>query len=146
MILSEGSLVVRCMHFYAITSQRPMSSEPADVQPDGYTPKPIPANRNELEPIPLPPELNFSSGTDEATSKYDAATANLEPGYTKYCAIRDIWVGQGTRQPRPNRVVDVDAVCECLANNRPNPFKHPIPLSEMVSILVELWEDDGLYD
>jgi hypothetical protein len=122
-----------------------MSAEATQTTMDTYKPAPIPPNRADLEPIPLPPCHSVSSGEGDAKS-YDAYAANLEPGYEKYCAIRRAWVSQGRPVQRPQRPVDVEAICECLANNRSTTFKHPIPLAEMVNTLVELWEDDGLYD
>eukprot|EP00668_Euglena_longa_P016685 GGOE01020975.1.p2 GENE.GGOE01020975.1~~GGOE01020975.1.p2 ORF type:complete len:137 (-),score=21.97 GGOE01020975.1:480-890(-) len=110
-------------------------------------PVPEPPNRHELEPIPLPPQWAFSSGlADDFTAKYESVSANLSPGFERYCAIRRAWTSSTARPQRTHRAVDVDAVCECLASARPTAFKHPIPLKEMVGILEELWEDDGLFD
>eukprot|EP00667_Euglena_gracilis_P019427 EG_transcript_20839 len=125
------------------TSTRTLDT--VDVPPG---PVPEPPNRNELEPIPLSPRWAVSSGTaDEFTAKYEAVAAELPPGFDRYCAIRRAWTSSMADRPqRAHRMVDVDAVCESLASTRPTAFKHPIPLKEMVGILVELWEDDGMYD
>eukprot|EP01012_Entosiphon_sulcatum_P013193 TRINITY_DN18465_c0_g1_i2.p1 TRINITY_DN18465_c0_g1~~TRINITY_DN18465_c0_g1_i2.p1 ORF type:complete len:124 (+),score=7.02 TRINITY_DN18465_c0_g1_i2:33-374(+) len=97
-----------------------------------------------------------SSGGDD---KYDIETASLPPGcplififvgVMKYVAIRNSWAGDGSSraQLRPSKPIDLDAVCDCLAstNLKPVTFPQPVPLAEMVNLLVELWEEEGLYD
>ncbi|XP_022749677.1 uncharacterized protein LOC111299043 isoform X2 [Durio zibethinus] len=59
------------------------------------------------------------------------------------------WIGssgprnhtQQSRQPR----ISWNATYESLLGTR-NPFPRPIPLSEMIDFLVEVWEQEGLYD
>ena len=47
---------------------------------------------------------------------------------------------------RPRRpVLSADATYdELLTSSRP--FARPVPLAEMVEFLVEVWDEDGLYD
>eukprot|EP00669_Euglena_mutabilis_P012279 TRINITY_DN6907_c0_g1_i1.p1 TRINITY_DN6907_c0_g1~~TRINITY_DN6907_c0_g1_i1.p1 ORF type:complete len:176 (+),score=27.14 TRINITY_DN6907_c0_g1_i1:61-588(+) len=104
-------------------------------------------------PGPLPMWLTVSSGIPDSFSQtFEAAGAAFDTGCERYTAIRKAWQTSsipGSRPPAGQRVarqVDVDAVCECLASNRSNAFKPPVPLGQMVNILVELWEDEGLYD
>eukprot|EP00250_Pteridium_aquilinum_P011605 c20187_g1_i1 orf=489-830(+) len=58
------------------------------------------------------------------------------------------WVGnrqeprpQGPREPVLSWTTTYD---DLLATNRP--FTRPIPLTEMVDFLVDVWEQEGLYD
>ncbi|XP_021276804.1 uncharacterized protein LOC110411107 [Herrania umbratica] len=59
------------------------------------------------------------------------------------------WIGSSrprnhTQQSRETRL-SWNATYESLLGTR-NPFPGPIPLSEMIDFLVEVWEQEGLYD
>ncbi|KAA0050173.1 DUF4050 family protein [Cucumis melo var. makuwa] len=61
------------------------------------------------------------------------------------------WIGSGTTkltdetQQRQKAKISWRATYDSLLGTR-QPFPHPIPLSEMVNFLVEVWEQEGLYD
>jgi len=63
--------------------------------------------------------------------------------------IRQQWVGnkrsenrgQELREPRLSWNATYDGL---LGSNKP--FSRPIPLSEMVDFLVDIWEQEGMYD
>ncbi|KAG6769344.1 hypothetical protein POTOM_024975 [Populus tomentosa] len=59
------------------------------------------------------------------------------------------WIGSGTsgnqNQRRRESRLSWNATYEGLLGSR-NPFPKPIPLSEMVNFLVDVWEQEGLYD
>ncbi|KAJ6922117.1 hypothetical protein NC652_015928 [Populus alba x Populus x berolinensis] len=59
------------------------------------------------------------------------------------------WIGSGTsgnqNQRRQESRLSWNATYEGLLGSR-NPFPKPIPLSEMVNFLVDVWEQEGLYD
>ncbi|KAK6236201.1 hypothetical protein SCA6_011538 [Theobroma cacao] len=59
------------------------------------------------------------------------------------------WIGSSrprnhTQQSRETGL-SLNATYESLLGTR-NPFPRPIPLSEMIDFLVEVWEQEGLYD
>ncbi|XP_011020132.1 PREDICTED: uncharacterized protein LOC105122612 isoform X2 [Populus euphratica] len=59
------------------------------------------------------------------------------------------WIGSGTsgnqNQRRRESRLSWNATYEGLLGSS-NPFPKPIPLSEMVNFLVDVWEQEGLYD
>ncbi|KAI4316326.1 hypothetical protein L6164_024315 [Bauhinia variegata] len=64
--------------------------------------------------------------------------------------IRQEWIGnrrsqtESQRQAREPRI-SWNATYESLLGSN-KPFGHPIPLGEMVDFLVDIWEQEGLYD
>ncbi|KAL5729598.1 hypothetical protein ACHQM5_002527 [Ranunculus cassubicifolius] len=70
-------------------------------------------------------------------------------GYLIWKQTRQQWVAnkktrnkaQQAREPRLSWNVTYDSL---LGNNKP--FHQPIPLSEMVDFLVDVWEQEGMYD
>eukprot|EP00245_Coleochaete_scutata_P005520 TRINITY_DN19154_c0_g1_i1.p1 TRINITY_DN19154_c0_g1~~TRINITY_DN19154_c0_g1_i1.p1 ORF type:complete len:193 (+),score=22.71 TRINITY_DN19154_c0_g1_i1:126-704(+) len=56
------------------------------------------------------------------------------------------WVGTAPRQRmQRDPVISVDATYEDLLTTS-RPFPQPVPLPEMVDFLVDVWDQDGLYD
>jgi hypothetical protein len=55
--------------------------------------------------------------------------------------------GGGSKPPRAHRrpVLSADATYDDLLTSS-RPFPKPVPLNEMVDFLVEVWDEDGLYD
>ena len=53
----------------------------------------------------------------------------------------------GEEEPPPMRrpVLSPDATYDDLLTSS-RPFTKPVPLAEMVDFLVEVWEEDGMYD
>ena len=53
--------------------------------------------------------------------------------------------GEGERPPLRRPVLSPDATYDDLLTSS-RPFTKPVPLAEMVDFLVEVWEEDGMYD
>lgn len=53
--------------------------------------------------------------------------------------------GDGERKKPRRPVLSADATYDDLLTSS-RPFVRPVPLTEMVDFLVEVWEEDGLYD
>eukprot|EP01027_Heterolobosea_sp_BB2_P014938 GEZU01021417.1.p1 GENE.GEZU01021417.1~~GEZU01021417.1.p1 ORF type:complete len:122 (+),score=20.98 GEZU01021417.1:165-530(+) len=108
-----------------------------------------------------------SAVLDDFMMKYDSIGIEHGVGYERWVAIRKAWQhgvekttsstssessseassSASTSSPTKKQVeIDVDTVIDCLVHpNKPN-FPQPVPLVDMVDILNELWEVEGLYD
>uniref|UniRef100_M1BAQ8 Gag1-like clamp domain-containing protein n=1 Tax=Solanum tuberosum TaxID=4113 RepID=M1BAQ8_SOLTU len=81
------------------------------------------------------------------------ANSNLSWGYPSLSLIlwsktRQEWIGNRTPQkhtPARESKLSFDASYETLLGTN-KPFPQSIPLSEMVDFLVDVWEQEGLYD
>ncbi|KAB2061315.1 hypothetical protein ERO13_A10G074100v2 [Gossypium hirsutum] len=82
------------------------------------------------------------------------ATANapaefVNHGLLLWNQIRQSWVGNRRSQNRKQLVqepkLNWNATYENLLGSN-KPFPQPIPLSEMIDFLVDVWEQEGLYD
>lgn len=90
--------------------------------------------------------------------KYEQISPELGVGIERWNAIRQAWTSPSTsapstsdtttdnKKPKKYYTVDADTIVEHLVNPKKPAFKHPVPLAEMVKILIELWEADGLFD
>ena len=100
-----------------------------------------------------------TSTKEDPMAKYELVAPELGVGYDRWCAIRKAWQTgckdastsslsdkKLTRKKNYDKYVDVDSIVEHIVNPRKPAFKHPVPLPEMIVILIELWEADGLYD
>ncbi|KAG4183068.1 hypothetical protein ERO13_A09G085100v2 [Gossypium hirsutum] len=62
---------------------------------------------------------------------------------------RQQWIGNKKSENRPQKVrepkLSWNASYESLLGNN-KPFPQPIPLPEMIDFLVDIWEQEGLYD
>ncbi|XVF35593.1 hypothetical protein REPUB_Repub18cG0159500 [Reevesia pubescens] len=61
---------------------------------------------------------------------------------------RQQWLAKKRSEKRAQRqetTISWNAIYECLHGNN-KPFPQPIPLPEMVDFLVDVWEQEGLYD
>ncbi|GMI82049.1 hypothetical protein like AT5G25360 [Hibiscus trionum] len=62
---------------------------------------------------------------------------------------RQHWVGNKKSENQPRQVrepkLNWNATYESLLGSN-KPFPQPIPLSEMINFLVDVWEQEGLYD
>eukprot|EP01063_Lacrimia_lanifica_P013832 TRINITY_DN2043_c0_g1_i2.p1 TRINITY_DN2043_c0_g1~~TRINITY_DN2043_c0_g1_i2.p1 ORF type:complete len:113 (+),score=27.27 TRINITY_DN2043_c0_g1_i2:57-395(+) len=66
-------------------------------------------------------------------------------GAARWEAIRAAW-NVKTSEPKPRRRQDIDVDGISYALTHPHtPFQNPVPLPDMVGILVEVWEEDGLF-
>lgn len=85
-----------------------------------------------------------SSGSANSPSEF------VNHGLILWNQTRQCWVGNkksGSRPPRKVQepILNLNATYESLlASNKP--FPRPIPLAEMVDFLVDIWEQEGLYD
>ncbi|XP_019159740.1 PREDICTED: uncharacterized protein LOC109156360 [Ipomoea nil] len=71
----------------------------------------------------------------------------VNQGYLWWKQNRLQWRGSKKTENRRlvwKSILDWDASYECTAETS-KPFPCPIPLSEMVDLLVDTWEEDGLY-
>ncbi|GAQ82064.1 hypothetical protein KFL_000990130 [Klebsormidium nitens] len=76
-----------------------------------------------------------------------SAAPFVNDAYNLWVEQRREWVGNRARQ-RPARrqpAISPDATYEDLLTTS-QPFAQPIPLPEMVDFLVDVWDQDGLYD
>jgi len=103
--------------------------------------------------------ISSNEAKEDPMSKYDLVAPELGVGLDRWVAIRKAWQ-TGCKDPstiaeqkrvnakkkKYDKYVDVDSIVEHLVNPRKPAFKHPVPLPEMIVILIELWEADGLYD
>ncbi|KAK8551198.1 hypothetical protein V6N12_039853 [Hibiscus sabdariffa] len=83
-----------------------------------------------------------------------AASANgpsefVNHGLLLWNQNRQRWVGNKKSENQPRQVqepkLNWNATYESLLGSN-KPFPHPIPLSEMIDFLVDVWEQEGLYD
>lgn len=87
----------------------------------------------------MPPGSTSSSHDDEFVNQ----------GYLKWQQNRLQWLG--CEKPKKKRsswkptLNSWDASYECAMETN-KPFHCPVPLSELVDLLVDTWEEDGLYD
>ncbi|KAL0486332.1 hypothetical protein AKO1_002016 [Acrasis kona] len=91
----------------------------------------------------------MSQRGDDYMKKYEAISQDLV-GVDRWNAIRQAWTAQQHIDKKKSKTtpytVDVDTIVEHLVNPKKPAFAHPVPLPEMVNILMELWEADGLFD
>ncbi|XP_064964635.1 uncharacterized protein LOC135673634 [Musa acuminata AAA Group] len=72
----------------------------------------------------------------------------VNQGAIAWNEMRRAWVGD--RSKKPHRAPREPTISWCatyedlLSTNRP--FPQPIPVSEMVDFLVDIWQEEGLYD
>ena len=93
----------------------------------------------------------LSSGKTD--SKIDSEYRNV--GYLNWLQLRQEWLQK--KQPTSSnntscsrvvaKSIDVDDVIERIYSNTSNGvLKEPIPLGQMIDLLIDFWEADGLYD
>lgn len=62
--------------------------------------------------------------------------------------MREQWIQKGRSERRPQvgepRISEDDTYDSLLGSNEP--FPQPIPLGDMVDFLVDVWDQEGLYD
>ncbi|PON63238.1 hypothetical protein PanWU01x14_133320 [Parasponia andersonii] len=95
-----------------------------------------------------------SISTSNQTSNHGSGTSSSHPEFVNHGLIlwnqtRLQWTGGNrsrneTRQSRQRRL-SWNPTYESLQVSK-QAFPHPLPLSEMVEFLVEIWEHEGLYD
>ncbi|KAJ6820602.1 uncharacterized protein M6B38_396540 [Iris pallida] len=92
-----------------------------------------------------PPTVIEENMSIEETLKNDSFVNHAAIAWNQR---RKEWVGDQSKPPR--RVSREPTISWCttyedlLSTNQP--FAEPIPLSEMVDFLVDIWHEEGLYD
>ena len=71
-------------------------------------------------------------------------------GLLRWEEIRAKWKAASSTTPRPDvraKNVDVDEVIQRVYSSSGNgKLPEPLPLSQMIDILIDFWEADGLFD
>lgn len=83
-----------------------------------------------------------------SSSSTNNKTEFVNHGLILWSKTRQEWIGNRTPQKRSaarESTLSFDASYETLLGTN-KPFPQPIPLSEMVDFLVDVWEQEGLYD
>eukprot|EP00250_Pteridium_aquilinum_P003661 c13969_g1_i2 orf=239-550(+) len=92
-------------------------------------------------------QLNTNQETRPSTDDANT-TAFVNHALILWQETRKEWVGSRTmprsQQPRQPVLSSTAMYGDLLTNNRP--FPRPIPLAEMADILVDIWEQEGLYE
>ncbi|GMI93900.1 hypothetical protein like AT3G15770 [Hibiscus trionum] len=96
--------------------------------------------------------ISTSNQTLDPHGSVAAANAPAEfvnHGLLRWNQIRQRWVGNRKSENRKGEVqepkLNWNATYESLLGSN-KPFPQPIPLSEMIDFLVDVWEQEGLYD
>ena len=80
----------------------------------------------------------------------DMKKSFVNEGLTKWNTDREKWrAGRLTKSltaPSNIHAVDVDIIVEHLFSQQRKTLPSPVPLPQMVDILIDFWEADGLYD
>ncbi|PIN17192.1 hypothetical protein CDL12_10151 [Handroanthus impetiginosus] len=97
------------------------------------------------------------SSTSTLTQVHDAhgASCSTKPtefvnhGLILWNQNRQKWIGSKTRESRAKQLQEPrlswNATYDSLLSSN-KPFRKPIPLSEMIDFLVDIWEQEGMYD
>ncbi|KAH9666681.1 hypothetical protein KPL70_020734 [Citrus sinensis] len=105
----------------------------------------------------LIPDTNGGSGSASAPSEF------VNHGFLLWNQTRQRWIGNKKAENRTHQVREpkLNTHCLCLVKKfwlcswnatyesllgSNKPFPQPIPLSEMVDFLVDIWEQEGMYD
>lgn len=100
-------------------------------------------------------DTHLSSGPSTAIKEKKSTEENVATvSFVNHASIawherRREWVGdQSKRTHRPSRepIISWCTTYEDLLSTTNQPFQQPIPLSEMVDFLVDIWHEEGLYD
>ncbi|XP_013465794.2 uncharacterized protein [Medicago truncatula] len=92
--------------------------------------------------------MSISSDLQSSSSSQISPPESVNQGLVQWNQIRQQWAGnkRSERQTvaREPRISSNATYEDILGNNKP--FPQPIPLREMVYFLVDIWEQEGLYD
>lgn len=95
-----------------------------------------------LSSCPPPIDANKSASENMSNGSF------VNHALIAWAEERGEWVGDQTRKARRLPREPIISWCttydDLLSTN--NPFPQPIPLSEMVDFLVDIWHEEGLYD
>ncbi|XP_021760796.1 uncharacterized protein LOC110725631 isoform X1 [Chenopodium quinoa] len=91
---------------------------------------------------------NVSFLSDIGSASMHCHTDFVNPGLLLWTQIRLQWIG-ATKSNEDHQTIgpaiSLNATYDSLLSSRER-FRRPIPLSEMVDFLVDVWEQEGLYD
>ena len=69
------------------------------------------------------------------------------PGLARYQEVRRRFLQRKIPyKPIPGEPMDVDAITDAIEDCPGDRLEPPVPLDYMAEVLVEIWEDEGLYD
>lgn len=100
--------------------------------------------------------ISSASLTNQAVVPHASSSKNstnptefVNHGLILWNQTRQRWVGNKKSENRTQQLrepkLSWNATYESLLGSN-KPFRQPIPLAEMVDFLVDIWEQDGLYD
>lgn len=97
--------------------------------------------------------ISSTSLTNQAVVAHASSSNNpsefVNHGLILWNQTRQRWVGNKKPENRTQQLrepkLSWNATYESLLTSN-KPFRQPIPLAEMVDFLVDIWEQDGLYD
>lgn len=96
--------------------------------------------------------ISSISTSNQTLNHYTGTSSNsdfVNHGLILWNQVRMQWIGSSKSENRTQQSWESKsswpATYESLLGTK-NPFPRPIPLSEMVDLLVDVWEHEGLYD
>jgi hypothetical protein len=97
--------------------------------------------------------MSKQADSKQTESKSSSEGDFVNPGLQRWEQIREDWVkvvpGRATKRKGEVRAkaVDVDDVIERIYSQNGNgTLRDPLPLGQMIDLLIDFWEADGLYD
>ncbi|XP_047073624.1 uncharacterized protein LOC124683093 isoform X1 [Lolium rigidum] len=102
-------------------------------------------SQRSMSSISTAPQSSDQHGAGSSSSKPNEF---VNQGLAHWNQTRQQWVGNKKRKPRPEKSqepkISWNTTYESLLGSN-KPFSQPIPLAEMVDLLVDVWEQEGLY-
>ncbi|XP_051200000.1 uncharacterized protein [Lolium perenne] len=102
-------------------------------------------SQRSMSSISTAPRSSDQHGAGSSSSKPNEF---VNQGLAHWNQTRQQWVGNKKRKPRPEKSqepkISWNTTYESLLGSN-KPFSQPIPLAEMVDLLVDVWEQEGLY-
>jgi hypothetical protein len=89
---------------------------------------------------------------DEASGTKPAAVAFVNLGLVNFEKSRNSWLQRTTRSRKADAAVtakalDIEDIIERIFSpGGTGELAEPVPLGQMIDILIDVWESDGLYD
>ncbi|KAL8252302.1 hypothetical protein R6Q59_035995 [Mikania micrantha] len=93
--------------------------------------------------------INTSNPTLDSHATWNTSQGFINHGFLLWNEIRQQWIGNNrkskqTIQNRKPRLSGNATYDNLLGSSKP--FPKPVPLTEMVDFLVDVWEQEGMYD
>ncbi|KMT00673.1 hypothetical protein BVRB_9g219630 isoform A [Beta vulgaris subsp. vulgaris] len=93
--------------------------------------------------------INASIDTPSGVSSSNPPSEYVNHGLLLWNQTRQRWVDNKNQSNKRHQVRDPkiswNATYESLLGSN-KPFSQPVPLAEMVDFLVDIWEQEGMYD